>query len=153
LIDQALAVSAALAKDDLTNARAAASATAQALSAVDMTLLEGDAHRRWMEAHHALTPSLRALAAARDIAPLRAAFAALAPELARLARTFGPPHDQTLYEIRCPMAFDNRGAMWLQTEETVRNPYFGASMLGCGEVVSTIAPAKAPSAQGGPTHE
>lgn len=153
LLDQALTVSAALAKDDLAGARSTASGTVQALAAVDMALLEGDAHRRWMEAHKALAPALEALTAAHDISPLRAAFAALAPELARLARTFGPPHAKALYEIRCPMAFENRGATWLQADDTVRNPYFGASMLGCGEVVSTISPAKAPSAQGGPVHE
>jgi Cu(I)/Ag(I) efflux system membrane fusion protein len=28
------------------------------------------------------------------------------------------------------MAFENRGATWLQADDTVRNPYFGASMLG-----------------------
>ncbi len=38
----------------------------------------------------------------------------------------------------CPMAFDNKGADWLQMDEDIRNPYFGASMLKCGEVVEVI---------------
>jgi Cu(I)/Ag(I) efflux system membrane fusion protein len=42
------------------------------------------------------------------------------------------------YVIECPMAFDNTGARWLQTDKTVRNPYFGSSMFKCGEVVKQI---------------
>jgi Cu(I)/Ag(I) efflux system membrane fusion protein len=36
------------------------------------------------------------------------------------------------------MAFDNKGADWLQTDEDTRNPYFGASMLKCGKVIEVI---------------
>jgi Cu(I)/Ag(I) efflux system membrane fusion protein len=32
------------------------------------------------------------------------------------------------------MAFDNRGADWLQVEPLIANPYFGATMLRCGTV-------------------
>jgi Cu(I)/Ag(I) efflux system membrane fusion protein len=39
-----------------------------------------------------------------------------------------------VYELYCPMAFGNQGATWLQSDPQVDNPYFGASMLRCGEV-------------------
>ena len=32
------------------------------------------------------------------------------------------------------MAFDFRGASWLQEEGELANPYFGAEMLRCGSV-------------------
>ena len=32
------------------------------------------------------------------------------------------------------MAFDGEGGTWLQTTDKVRNPFYGASMLGCGSV-------------------
>jgi Cu(I)/Ag(I) efflux system membrane fusion protein len=35
------------------------------------------------------------------------------------------------------MAFDNRGAEWLQTESEVDNVYFGKEMLRCGEFRET----------------
>ena len=35
------------------------------------------------------------------------------------------------------MAFDNKGGYWLSETEDIRNPYFGASMLSCGEVKQT----------------
>lgn len=38
----------------------------------------------------------------------------------------------------CPMADQDRGANWLSKEEAIVNPYFGESMLGCGEVQRKI---------------
>ena len=45
------------------------------------------------------------------------------------------------------MAFGNAGATWLQLAETVSNPYFGATMLRCGEVIRVLRPSP-PSVQG-----
>ena len=39
--------------------------------------------------------------------------------------------------VHCPMAFDNKGADWLQGTGSIRNPYFGADMLSCGAPVET----------------
>ncbi len=41
------------------------------------------------------------------------------------------------YLAYCPMAFNDKGAYWLQIEEPISNPYFGASMLRCGEIRET----------------
>ena len=40
--------------------------------------------------------------------------------------------------VHCPMAAQNRGADWLPTDAEVRNPYFGAAMLTCGEIVEQL---------------
>lgn len=41
-----------------------------------------------------------------------------------------------LSRMRCPMVYPNAGAAdWLQREGGLRNPYFGAMMLTCGEKV------------------
>jgi hypothetical protein len=37
------------------------------------------------------------------------------------------------------MAFENEGASWLQRSKEIRNPYFGARMLRCGEIRETFA--------------
>jgi hypothetical protein len=34
--------------------------------------------------------------------------------------------------VFCPMAFEDKGALWVQAEGKIANPYFGASMLRCG---------------------
>ncbi|MBZ4658160.1 MAG: hypothetical protein JG766_83 [Desulfacinum sp.] len=36
------------------------------------------------------------------------------------------------------MVFRGKGATWLMPDETVRNPYYGFQMLGCGEVLEVI---------------
>jgi Cu(I)/Ag(I) efflux system membrane fusion protein len=40
------------------------------------------------------------------------------------------------------MAFENRGASWLQADTDIRNPYFGAAMLKCGNIEKLIGPRK-----------
>ena len=34
--------------------------------------------------------------------------------------------------VFCPMAYLDKGALWVQAEGKIANPYFGASMLRCG---------------------
>jgi membrane fusion protein, copper/silver efflux system len=38
----------------------------------------------------------------------------------------------------CPMADNDKGADWLSSEKEIMNPYFGESMLRCGEVTKTF---------------
>ncbi|RUO28146.1 efflux RND transporter periplasmic adaptor subunit [Aliidiomarina sedimenti] len=42
------------------------------------------------------------------------------------------------YLMFCPMAFDNQGAYWLQPDNRLLNPYFGGSMLRCGDRVESF---------------
>ena len=46
--------------------------------------------------------------------------------------------DATLYVQKCPMANNNKGAIWLSAEKEIRNPYYGDAMLTCGEVKQVI---------------
>jgi len=43
--------------------------------------------------------------------------------------------DGQTFQVSCPMALNNRGASWLQVGKSIRNPYYGAAMLKCGEIV------------------
>ncbi|WP_378178777.1 efflux RND transporter periplasmic adaptor subunit [Aquimarina sp. SS2-1] len=43
-----------------------------------------------------------------------------------------------IYIQKCPMAANNKGAIWLSKEEEIRNPYFGDQMLTCGSVIDTL---------------
>lgn len=43
-----------------------------------------------------------------------------------------------VYRQFCPMAFNDKGAYWLSSEEEIRNPYFGKKMLECGEVTDSL---------------
>ena len=44
----------------------------------------------------------------------------------------------TVYVQYCPMADDNKGASWLSTDSSIKNPYFGSAMLECGEIVNKL---------------
>lgn len=46
--------------------------------------------------------------------------------------------EEPLYQMNCPMVYDDQGADWLQASDELRNPYFGATMLKCGEVKEVL---------------
>ena len=70
----------------------------------------------------------------------RSAFERASTALIAMVEAGGNPLPRIVYVARCPMAFDNRGARWLQDSAEIRNPYFGASMLTCGSVEAQYAP-------------
>ena len=72
-----------------------------------------------------------------DVEAQRAKFEDLSKEVYELVKTSNGR--TTVYKQFCPMAFDNKGAFWLSTEEQIVNPYFGDKMLKCGKVQETIA--------------
>lgn len=43
-----------------------------------------------------------------------------------------------LYVQKCPMAHNNKGAVWLSSDKDIRNPYYGDTMLTCGSVIETV---------------
>ena len=48
--------------------------------------------------------------------------------------TLNPP----FYVQKCPMANQNKGALWLSKSKEIQNPYYGDAMLTCGSVIGTI---------------
>jgi Cu(I)/Ag(I) efflux system membrane fusion protein len=146
-----LSLQAALAQDDDSKAEAAAAQLRKALEHVDMKHLEGEAHMLWMEHLKSLRPAAEQASKAEDIKTRREAFALLSEALARTVPAFGLD-EGPLFQLRCPMAFNNRGATWLQRDKVVQNPYFGQQMLQCGEVVKAVSASKKPHA-GGHDHE
>jgi Cu(I)/Ag(I) efflux system membrane fusion protein len=79
----------------------------------------------------------RAAAGAASVEDLRRAFDALSRLAVAAAELHGSP-GPALAVAHCPMAFRNQGADWLQAPGDLRNPYFGARMLTCGEIRRTL---------------
>jgi hypothetical protein len=67
------------------------------------------------------------VADAKDIKAARDAFGPLSEAVITAVKADPAAHDVKL--AYCPMA----KASWLQKEEKIRNPYYGSSMLSCGE--------------------
>ncbi|MEM9861355.1 MAG: efflux RND transporter periplasmic adaptor subunit [Myxococcota bacterium] len=126
-----LDVQTALADDDLSPAKAAASALVQATDGVGFS---GAAENVWQDLAAALRgPALR-VARADTLEVAREGFEPLSEALIRLLARFGNPLEDSLRLAYCPMAAGSEGARWVQRGEVVDNAYFGASMLTCGEV-------------------
>jgi len=128
----------ALAGDNMNLTVTAAESALESLSGVDMSLLSTEPHEIWMDRSAKMSNALNQIQNADDIDAARKAFESLSNELIAVVGQFGIPETQKLYQIHCPMAFENKGADWLQLNEDVQNPYFGAAMLKCGEVAEVI---------------
>jgi Cu(I)/Ag(I) efflux system membrane fusion protein len=138
-----LAAQAALVVDDLAATKQAATQATKALGKVNMRLVKGKNHMVWMKATNALKQSLAQIDTAKTVKTAREAFAPYSEQMAALAARFGSSTNTVLFQVKCPMAFDNRGAIWLQDKQLISNPYFGDVMLRCGEIQTVIPVAKA----------
>ncbi|MHC4985569.1 MAG: DUF3347 domain-containing protein, partial [Planctomycetota bacterium] len=126
--------------DSFDSAIAALEGVNASLTSVDMTLLAGADHDAWMKLAGDLETILFEAGKASDIEALRYQFSLLSEQMMAVANRFGRMPEATLFELKCPMAFNNRGATWVQDDPAVRNPYFGSAMLECGSVVNVIRP-------------
>tara|TARA_R110002049_G_scaffold309101_2_gene516925 strand:+ start:50082 stop:52451 length:2370 start_codon:yes stop_codon:yes gene_type:complete len=116
----------------------------QSLKAIDASTLAEVASKRWAAESRSLSSIVARLAKATDLGAMRSAFALLSDELMTIQRMFGFHSGNQLFELHCPMAFDGRGATWLQANDTVRNPYYGGSMLKCADKVAPLVEAPPP---------
>ncbi len=74
------------------------------------------------------------LASLTNLAASREAFAELSVALDKLIRATGVPPvlDASVQALHCPMFREGQGgAIWLQPAGSVRNPFFGSTMLEC----------------------
>jgi len=60
----------------------------------------------------------------------------MSEEIYDLVKAFGS--SKILYHAHCPMANDDKGAMWLSETKKIKNPYFGGKMNECVKVTEEI---------------
>lgn len=77
------------------------------------------------------------IGAASDIDAQRILFSDLSNDMIERVKSTGLNSGE-IYVEYCPMALNDKGASWLSNEKEIKNPYFGASMLTCGEVKETL---------------
>jgi len=127
----------ALVKDDSKNVVEEAKKLLTYLNNVDMKLLKSNnAHNHWMKLESELKSSVNSISITTDIIAQRNHFKHLSSHLKNAIQLFGI--NEKVYNLFCPMADNNKGAYWLSKEQKVANPFFGDSMLTCGEVKQTI---------------
>ncbi|MBU8869360.1 MAG: efflux RND transporter periplasmic adaptor subunit [Gemmatimonadales bacterium] len=139
LLQAYLEVQAALADDNDSGSEAAARQANQALAAVDMDLLTGEAHHAWMSEAAGLKASFTSLVEANDLESRRNALLPATESLWPILLRFGYTESEPIRLFHCPMANDNAGADWIQMPSTTTNPYYGSSMLLCGSQIDSLA--------------
>ena len=118
LVPGYLKLQAALAADDLDASKVALKSVMQA------TGHEGD-----------IPDLIHAMLAADSLDTIRRPhFETLSNALIEAVESNPNSFETDLYLMHCPMVYGDRGASWLQAEDSLLNPYFGAMMLRCGEV-------------------
>ncbi len=128
----------ALAADDVSAAKQNVEPLHQQLIGLLPIVSESKAVEVWNKEKRDLSEIIARLQKANDLEAIRNGFALLSEQMLSLQRMFGLPTDAALYELHCPMAFDGRGASWIQSDAAVRNPYYGASMLKCADKVEKL---------------
>ncbi len=153
VLDAYVKLQESLAENSEARAGTAAHRLAEALGGLETKLLRGHARDAWGNMSADLNKAAEEiLDAGDDIEKQRKGFAILSEALIGAVKRFGAPAQGTVFHFTCPMAFDGRGAVWLQKDKEIRNPYFGAAMLRCGEIVETISGDNS-HRQGGREHE
>ncbi|MBF0225281.1 MAG: efflux RND transporter periplasmic adaptor subunit [Desulfobacterales bacterium] len=138
-----------LSSDNASDAEKNSTLIKDKLTQVDMGLLSGKTHMEWMHHLNKLNTAVENLIVAKTLDKQRESFDSLSAQLILTLQQF-PTNQLKIYKAWCPMAFNNRGAYWLQKTEEIANPYFGEIMLRCGEIKEKIV---APSGLNGEKHE
>lgn len=133
-----LGVHKGLSTDSLKKAQEAARELGNALADIDESLLNPTARSQWQKVAKVVGESASAITETSDIQKAREKLVPLSEALLVATKSFGGGMKHSVYSVTCPMAFNDRGAMWLQMHDQVENPYFGAAMFQCGEVKETI---------------
>ena len=128
----------ALSEDDLERSRQAASRLADSMRDVPISDMPADLHNVWMRTVPRLKESTAAVKHADSLGDARRSFEAVSIALLQLVRHVEYRGDLAVYQYHCPMAFDDKGADWLQNKEGTANPYFGSAMYKCGVLEERI---------------
>jgi hypothetical protein len=116
IVDPAIAIQTALAKDSMTNVTANAAAIAE-----EANKLQPSAPK--------VVAAAKELQKATKIADARTAFGNLNEALVAYMDANKLSADPSTRIAYCPMV----RKPWLQKDGAINNPYFGSQMLGCGE--------------------
>jgi Cu(I)/Ag(I) efflux system membrane fusion protein len=125
-----------LVQDDFPNSKKSLEQYKKSLSQINMSLFKGDNHTLWMQHSTTLEKLSKRFMDANEIADAREIFILISEQMIMIAKVFPP--NKELYIQYCPMADRNNGARWLSDSKIVKNPYFGESMLKCGEVKEAL---------------
>lgn len=138
VLNKYFAVSAALVKDNAAQTRQHAT---ELTILTDQLKINSTTDKTTEDSFNAvkggLAESAKAISSTESIEEMRVHFSTLSNALSEILNMQNEM-SMPVYQIRCPMAFDNEGATWLHRDKAILNPYFGERMLRCGKVIKTF---------------
>jgi len=126
----------ALTKDDAAEAKNGATMLLQVISQFDNSLLPANQKTEYTKHIGAIKEHADAIVKSADVDAERMHFAELSAHTYELVKAFGA--GKKIYYDHCPMAFNNKGANWLNESAAIQNPYMGTRMPECGSVEQVI---------------
>ena len=136
VFDHYIHVKTALVNTNPEEAKNGANAIMQVIKNFDKSLLPAEQKSAYDKSIASLRTSANNITSAGDIEKQREHFATLSNDAYELAKSFGA--GKTIYHEHCPMALNDKGAMWLSESKEIKNPYYGEKMLSCGTVEEII---------------
>jgi len=131
LVQNYIGVKNALTNSNEAEAAAASAKITEAMKGFDKSLLTAEQKKVYDDIESDLKEHAEHIAKSK-IDHQREHFSTMSTDVYDLVKAFGA--GMTLYHDHCPMANDNKGAMWLSESKDIRNPYFGEKMMTCGSV-------------------
>tara|TARA_R110002096_G_scaffold173781_10_gene349225 strand:- start:192065 stop:193867 length:1803 start_codon:yes stop_codon:yes gene_type:complete len=125
-----------LANDDLGGFLDTAKALSTIVASVQVTGLFGEQLGAWKAAAN----KLRISSPITTMDEARSIFEQMSGAILDLQSRFGNPTGEMLYTAHCPMAFDFKGADWVQRGTEIKNPYYGSEMHRCGTIQEVHEP-------------
>lgn len=137
LVKSYYALAKALDTDDFDKAKTEAKAIRKHILDANKLLIGQEEQAYWKLYDTALLNSSKAINNSEDITGIRSHFDELSLAMAKLVKDFKLGKEKIYVNI-CPMANDNKGAVWLSPTEKIANPYFGSAMHKCGSTQEII---------------
>ncbi|MDQ3001895.1 MAG: DUF3347 domain-containing protein [Fibrobacterota bacterium] len=128
----------ALAQDDFAKAKEAFSSMHAVLHMMPKDGLEPAAKAYWDSTDTRIMSILHPMASAETLEATRTYFMDFTLVLVDVIEKLGVGGEGPVYQFRCPMARENKGADWLQGDSILANPYYGKSMPKCGEFIRKL---------------
>lgn len=137
IVDQYLSLKNALANDNSNDAAVSGKSIVAAIAKLDKSLLSIEQKKVIDENQDDLKEHAEHISEnAKNIKHQREHFVGMSEDMYALVKAFGA--GRPIYHDHCPMAQENKGAMWISEVKDIKNPYFGAEMSECGTIEEVI---------------
>jgi Cu(I)/Ag(I) efflux system membrane fusion protein len=105
------------------------------VQSINMDTMSEEVHLAYMKEAGVIKEAIELLTSSADLKLFRQQFSKVSKSIISLMKMFSFLKKDS-FVLNCPMAFDGKGADWLQLSKEPKNPYLGLEMQGCGDLKS-----------------